>query len=106
MAKLVDALDLGSSGVIHGGSSPLPPMNFLPEAKNSYPERPLLRCLPRGNNKTMWHVYIIKCSDGSYYTGITRNLQQRIKRHQEGNGASYTRIRRPIELRYAETFAD
>ncbi len=47
-------------------------------------------------------VYILKCSDGSFYTGSTKNIEQRIWQHQNGQGANYTRKRLPIELVYVE----
>ena len=45
-----------------------------------------------------WKVYILKCSDGSLYTGITKNLLERVDKHQKGKGAKYTRSRRPVEV--------
>jgi putative endonuclease len=47
----------------------------------------------------MWFVYIIECHDGSLYTGITTDLMMRIKKHQLGKGAKYTRGRGPVKLR-------
>ena len=47
-------------------------------------------------------VYIVQCSDGTYYTGWTTDLFKRIKAHNEGRGAKYTRSRRPVELVYSE----
>jgi putative endonuclease len=44
------------------------------------------------------YVYILECSDGSYYVGSTRNLELRLWEHQEGLGADYTRRRRPVKL--------
>jgi len=49
-----------------------------------------------------WHVYVLKCSDGSYYTGIARDIKERLKRHQTGRGADYTKKRRPVLLVYTE----
>lgn len=46
----------------------------------------------------MWFVYILKCSDGTLYTGITNNLNKRITDHNKGRGAKYTRSRRPVVL--------
>ena len=43
-------------------------------------------------------VYIVRCSDGSYYVGSTRGLERRVWEHNEGLGASYTRRRRPVTL--------
>lgn len=48
------------------------------------------------------YVYIIKCSDKSLYTGWTNDLENRIKKHQSGNGAKYTRGRLPVSLVYYE----
>lgn len=52
----------------------------------------------------MNYTYILECKDGSLYTGWTNNLEKRVKDHNEGNGAKYTKARRPVELRYYETF--
>ncbi len=50
-----------------------------------------------------WHVYIVRCSDGTLYTGIARHLEKRIDAHNNGaTAAKYTRGRRPVELVYAE----
>lgn len=49
-----------------------------------------------------WFVYILRCSDETLYTGITKNLKRRIKEHNEGRGAKYTRGRRPVKLVYSE----
>lgn len=53
----------------------------------------------------MNYTYILKCRDGTYYTGWTNNLDQRIKTHNQGKGAKYTRARRPVELAYYEVFS-
>ena len=54
-----------------------------------------------GKNK--WHVYIVRCRDGTLYTGIARALSRRIEEHNSGDsGARYTRSRRPVRLVYAE----
>lgn len=50
-------------------------------------------------------MYIILCSDNSYYTGSTKNLGFRLEQHQTGNGANYTRKRLPVELVYFEIFS-
>ena len=51
----------------------------------------------------IWHVYMVRCSDGTLYTGITNNLEKRIEAHNsEKDGARYTRSRRPVKLVYAE----
>nr|WP_090174807.1 GIY-YIG nuclease family protein [Eubacterium oxidoreducens] len=53
----------------------------------------------------MNYTYIVKCSDNTYYTGWTNNIDKRIKAHNNGKGAKYTKARRPVELVYLETFA-
>ena len=50
-----------------------------------------------------WFVYILECSDGSLYTGITNNIESRMQQHNEGTASRYTRSRRPVELRYHES---
>tara|TARA_B110000483_G_scaffold43720_1_gene54582 strand:- start:87 stop:314 length:228 start_codon:yes stop_codon:yes gene_type:complete len=47
---------------------------------------------------------MLECSDNSIYTGITNNLEERLKRHKSGNGAKYLRGRLPIKLVYKENF--
>ena len=49
-----------------------------------------------------WTVYILRCNDGSLYTGIAKNMQGRLKQHNEGRGAAYTRSRLPVTLLYQE----
>lgn len=49
------------------------------------------------------YVYILKCKDNSLYTGWTNNLDKRLKEHNKGKGAKYTRGRTPCELVYFET---
>lgn len=53
-------------------------------------------------NSDGWIVYIIHCSDDTYYTGITNNLQQRLQQHEEGKGAKYFRGRKPLSVVYTE----
>lgn len=53
-----------------------------------------------------WWVYIVECADGTLYTGIARDLQQRIATHNAGNGARYTRSRLPVKLVYQEPARD
>ena len=45
-----------------------------------------------------WVVYILKCSDDTLYTGITNDIENRLKKHNEGKGAKYTRSRLPVKL--------
>ncbi|WP_331235459.1 GIY-YIG nuclease family protein [Natronorarus salvus] len=51
------------------------------------------------------HVYVVECADGSLYTGYTTDVERRIGEHNAGEGAKYTRPRRPVTLRYTESFA-
>jgi putative endonuclease len=50
----------------------------------------------------MYIVYILQCGDGTYYTGITNRLEERLRQHQLGKGAKYTRARLPVTLVYQE----
>lgn len=54
------------------------------------------------NGRKDWTVYILRCGDGSLYTGIAKDVQARIKQHGEGKGAAYTRSRLPVTLLYQE----
>jgi len=49
-----------------------------------------------------WSVYVLRCRDGSLYTGITNNLPRRLRAHRAGRGAAYTRSRLPLRLVYVE----
>ncbi len=51
------------------------------------------------------YTYILLCSDGSYYTGSTINLERRLAQHQAGEGANHTQKRLPVELVYYEEYA-
>jgi putative endonuclease len=53
-----------------------------------------------------WFVYILRCVDRSLYTGVTRDLAARVRKHNEGTGAKYTRGRRPVKLVYHEPAAN
>ena len=55
--------------------------------------------------KTMevtWYLYILRCGDGTLYTGITTDVEKRLEAHRAGKGAKYTRGRGPLELVYRE----
>ena len=52
----------------------------------------------------IWIVYMLECSDNSIYTGITNNIEKRIKMHESGKGAKYLRGRLPIKLLHKEVF--
>lgn len=53
-----------------------------------------------------WKVYMLRCGDGSLYTGIAVDVQARLAAHQRGKGAKYTRGRGPLELAYEEECPD
>ena len=53
--------------------------------------------------ESTWKLYILRCGDGSLYTGITDDLERRLCAHRAGKGAKYTRGRGPLILRYTET---
>ncbi len=51
-----------------------------------------------------WFFYIVKCRDGSLYSGITNDIEHRVKEHNRGDGAKYTFSRRPVYLVYSEKY--
>lgn len=51
-------------------------------------------------------MYMLRCSDGSLYTGAAKDLKRRVRDHQRGSGARYTRSRLPVELCYVEELED
>lgn len=53
-----------------------------------------------------WSLYILECCDQTFYTGITNNLERRLKMHQDGKASKYTRTRRPVAMLYSETCGD
>jgi putative endonuclease len=59
--------------------------------------------------KKSWYVYILRCADGSLYTGVTTDVTRRVKEHNgegaKGKGAKYTKAHRPVELAYQEPVA-
>lgn len=52
----------------------------------------------------MNYTYILRCSDNTYYTGWTNNLEKRLQAHNSGRGGKYTRSRTPVDLVYYEEF--
>jgi putative endonuclease len=54
-----------------------------------------------------WFLYVLQCSDGSYYTGVTTDLNRRLKEHNTSKrGAKYTKTRRPVEIIYSLEYED
>jgi predicted GIY-YIG superfamily endonuclease len=52
----------------------------------------------------MWHLYIVKCKDNTFYTGITTDLTRRLKEHNSRKKSRYTNPRTPVKLAYKETY--
>ena len=53
-----------------------------------------------------WKLYMLRCGDGTLYTGISTDVQRRLEEHRSGKGAKYTRSRGPLELVYWEECGD
>lgn len=49
-----------------------------------------------------WYIYIIRCKDNRLYTGITKDLERRVKEHNSGYGCRFTKYRAPVELVHSE----
>ena len=60
----------------------------------------------KGGRLMFWYVYMLRCGDGTLYTGITDNVERRLAAHRSGRGAKYTRGRGPLELVYQEQVPD
>jgi putative endonuclease len=56
--------------------------------------------------KAAWHLYVAECADGSYYTGIAKDVEARIDTHNRGKGSKYTATHRPVKLLFQEPQAD
>lgn len=54
----------------------------------------------------MWHVYVLLCEDGSFYTGSSNDPDRRFSNHKDGKGARYTKLHKPIRIIYLEKFSD
>jgi len=65
------------------------------------------KSLPKPETMESWSVYIVRCADGSLYTGIATDVTRRVEEHNENNllAARYTRTRRPVVLVYEEAAA-
>lgn len=57
----------------------------------------------KGLSGDTWFVYLLRCADGSLYTGIAKDVSRRCEQHNAGTASRYTRSRRPVELVYQET---
>lgn len=78
----------------------LAPLSRALEASENI-ERPKGVEMQRG-----WYVCIVSCRDGLYYTGITNNVERRVKKHNSGKGAVFTSGRRPVKVVYTERHPD
>ncbi len=58
------------------------------------------------NQLAPWYLYLVRCQDKSLYTGISNQVEERIKKHNQGKGAAYTAQRRPVVLIYQEEHPD
>ncbi len=59
------------------------------------------------NTKKPWFLYVVRCSDDTFYTGVTSNIDRRVNEHNHSsNGAKYTKTRRPVQLIYWRDFKD
>lgn len=56
--------------------------------------------------ETSWELYILRCGDGTLYTGIARDAEKRLEVHRSGKGAKYTRGRGPLQIVYRERCPD
>jgi putative endonuclease len=61
---------------------------------------------PHAESAAQWHLYILRCGDGSYYTGVTTDIGRRVREHQDGKASRYTRTHRPVELVHSEECGD
>lgn len=64
--------------------------------------QPKARLESKLKNNCRWHVYIIECKDGKLYTGITNDLENRIRQHNRGRGCKFTKCRIPVKLLHSE----
>ncbi|WP_119317964.1 GIY-YIG nuclease family protein [Companilactobacillus formosensis] len=56
--------------------------------------------------ESKYYVYMLLCSDKTFYTGTSNNVEKRVKTHNAGKGAKYTKVRRPVQLMYTEELAN
>lgn len=69
------------------------------------PYKRMLDGMMRTKNKyhrEVWYIYILRCQDATFYTGVTKDLERRLKMHNSGKASRYTRIRRPVVMIYHE----
>jgi len=63
-----------------------------------------LEVIKDNKSNNLHYIYVVECSDGSFYTGYTTDVERRLEEHNAGQGAKYTRGRLPVKLRHQESF--
>lgn len=71
---------------------------FSTDTQKSLTQWTIIETMSKKIHRGRFHVYIIECSDGTYYTGYTNDLEKRLRRHNEGSASKYTRKRLPARL--------
>ena len=61
---------------------------------------------PNTGAAAVWNLYILRCGDGSFYTGVTTDIERRVREHQEGKASRYTRTHGPVALVHKEECGD
>lgn len=81
----------------------------MPNLKNKRKSRPARKRKNKQKRKFLrvgnFYVYIVECSDSTFYTGYTPDLERRIRLHNSGKGAKYTRDRRPVKLLWSKRYS-
>lgn len=93
-----DGLTLRDAIVVHN-----PDRSFTPEIEQIISENKKQK---KEDKKERYYFYCLLCNDGSFYGGFTNDLKHRLKMHNEGRGAKYTKARRPVKMIYHEEFDD
>ena len=60
----------------------------------------------KASNEGAWYVYIVRCADRTLYTGVAKDVRERVAAHNAGRGAKYTRTRLPVKVVYEEVVCD
>lgn len=77
-------------------------MSMGPKYKRMIDRMMAKKKVKKGKRQDKWVLYILQCSNGAFYTGITNNVERRFKMHNEGKASKFTRTRRPVKLIYQE----
>lgn len=84
-----------------------------PDERRSWPMKPRYRSMlrkmearenqiPAQATVAIWSLYILRCRDGSFYTGVTTDIDRRLREHEDGRASRFTRTRRPVVVVYQE----